>query len=85
MFQFESMSSFCVCFEDFLNPFPWDVLKRVPGIRCGHPYGCVSVRVCGRMGVLVTGTRLFVKRASSMLPVSRRFKSAAGRQTPRIH
>ena len=35
------------------------------GIRTG----VWVVRVCGRMGVLVTGKRLFVRRAASMLPV----------------
>ena len=40
---------------------------------------------CAGVWVLVTGTRLYVRRAASMLPVFRRLNSAAGRQTPRIH
>ena len=37
---------------------------------CGYPYVCVWVPgVCGRLGVWVTGTRLFVRRVASVLPV----------------
>ena len=79
-FKFESTSFFCFLKKDFLYPFFY-VLKRVPA------FVWVSARVSGCAGVWVCGDWHAFARQESCKHASRsrRFKSAARRQTPRIH